>query len=87
MNRLIGKDEYLTSLENRMGLHAPASSDAIKRSDFPDGPAGDDAYCEACARRDLALEKDPRLVDLKRKINLHRYMYSLLLNNDQAHIL
>ena len=67
---LVRKDEHLTNIETRMGLHSPATTDVIKRSDFPDGPAGDDAYCEACARRDLSLEKDPRLVELKRKYGI-----------------
>ena len=62
-----GKDNELDNLTARMGLNMPNSRDVIKRSDFPAGPAGDDQYCEAAARRDLATETNPRLLELKRK--------------------
>ena len=60
---LVRKDEYLQNIENRMGLHMPNSADVIKREDYPD----DDSYITALARRDLEMEENPRLVELKRK--------------------
>ena len=63
MINLVGKDEHLTSLENRMGLHMPNLKDVIKREDYPD----DDAYVDAISRKELEMEENPRLAELKRK--------------------
>ena len=61
------KDNQIDNLTARMGLSGPKNSaEVFKREDFD----SDDAYCEACARRDLALEKDPRLGDLKRRYQI-----------------
>ncbi len=57
------KDNEIENLTARMGLNMPNSRDVLRREDFD----SDDAYCEACARRDLAMETNPRLLELKRK--------------------
>ena len=67
MSIFVKKDDEIANITARMGLNMPNSADIIQRSDFPAGPAGDDAYCEACARRDLAMRQNPELLDLKRK--------------------
>lgn len=57
------KDNQLDNLEARMGLNMPNSRDVLRREDFD----SDDSYCTACAERDLAMETNPRLLELKRK--------------------
>lgn len=57
------KDNELDNLTARMGLNMPNSRDVLRREDFD----SDDSYCTACAERDLAMETNPRLLELKRK--------------------
>ena len=63
METYVGKDEYYNHIANRIGMQMPSVKDTIKREDFD----SDEAFVDAIARKELEMEENPRLVELKRK--------------------